>query len=204
MDTVLVKVDTVLVKVDTVLVKVDTVLSTNLISATASTSAPAPATSPTNNEVLLVTTTTRDVMCTCGSAELYKMFCGRYDDKYLHHHDNHEDDIMHTTISDTTNNSKSSNYYYYYYEVEGSQHFDLVLRYLAAVHHQQKEELERVMDEIFRGVGGNSDGGSGGGGGEVFKAVYQDAQRYELRGLMAYMLTRLMVGLRFLMTTLLA
>ena len=38
-----------------------------------------------------------------------------------------------------------------------------------------------MMDEMCRS------------GCEVFKAVYQDAQRYEQRGLMAHMLTRLMV-----------
>ena len=132
-----------------------------------------------NKAVFTTTTTRRDVMCKCGSAELYKKFCGRYDDTHAH------------TTTNTTNSNSS------YFEVEGSQYFDLVLRYLAAVHHQQQQEVESVMDEICRGVGvgvGDSNSGCGGcAGSEVFKAVYQDAQRYELRGLMAHLLTRLAV-----------
>ena len=154
------------------------------------------------------TTTTRDIMCNCGSAELYRIFCGRHDDKYLHRDDSA------TTIS-TTSSSNSHNSCYY--EVEGSRHFDLVLRYLAAVHnnkqqdeeyeseqktsepslptrkrkrrkqHQQQHQVDSVMDEICRG-------GSGGiKGCEVFQAVYRDAQRYELREMMAHMLTKLTV-----------
>ena len=55
-----------------------------------------------------------------------------------------------------------------------------------------------MMDEICRGSGGSGGGGGEGRQGcEVFQAVYQDAQRYELRGLMAHMLTRLMVWICF-------
>ena len=129
------------------------------------------------------------------------MFCGRYDDKYLHHSDDdHQHSLPHTTATSTTTPT-SNNSHCCYYEVEGSRHFDLVLRYLAAVHNtkqqqqqqqqQEKcEEVDLVMDEICRG-------GGGGQGCEVFKAVYRDAQRYELRGLMAHMLTRLMVRIVF-------
>ena len=169
------------------------------------------------------TSTSRDIMCNCGSPELYRMFCGRYDDKYLHHDDD-DDSLPHTATSTTT--PTSSNSHCCYYEVEGSRHFDLVLRYLAAVHdtkqhpqqqqyekceegeqmtsetssptrkrkrkHQDQqqqekcEEVDVVMDVMCRG------------GCEVFQAVYRDAQRYELRGLMAHMLTRLMVWIVFL------
>ena len=49
------------------------------------------------------------------------------------------------------------------------------------------EEVDVVMDEMCRS------------GCEVFNAVYRDAQRYELRGLMAHLLTRLMVWILFVL-----
>ena len=130
-------------------------------------------------------TTTRELMCNCGSAELYRIFCGRNDDKYLRRdcHDDHD---------------------HGYYEVEGSRYFDLVLQYLADAQKQkQKQKRKRcssqqqqqqqqqqqlkatddALDAVFCHRRQR----------EVFKAVYQDAQRYELRGLMAHMLTGLMV-----------
>ena len=170
-------------------------------------------------------------MCKCGSPELYRMFCGRYDDKYLRHSDD-GDQHSHNSLPrrTTSTTTTSSNSQCCYYEVEGSPHFDLVLRYLAAVHntnHQQQqqqcekseegeqmtsesspptrtrkrkhqdhseqqqqqqdkcEEVDVVMNEMCRG------------GCEVFQAVYQDAQRYELRGMITHMLTRLMVWICF-------
>ena len=57
--------------------------------------------------------------------------------------------------------------------------------------HEKCEEVDVVMDDICRGRGDSQ-------GCEVFNAVYRDAQRYELRGLMAHMLTRLMVRIGFL------